>query len=196
MAKLYFYYSAMNAGKSTTLLQSRYNYHERGMQTCIFAPKYDMRFGNEVRVTSRLGCSAAAIGYAKEDSIYAIVTQLHAQQPISCVLIDEGQFLTRVQVWQCTEICDVLHIPVLCYGLRSDFQGNAFAGSHALLTWADELIELKTVCSCGKKASMVLRIDADGNAIREGLQVDIGGNDKYISVCRQHFKQPLAISNL
>ncbi|HRE82034.1 MAG TPA: thymidine kinase [Opitutaceae bacterium] len=188
MAKVYFYYSAMNAGKSTLLLQSSYNYQERGMATLLFTPSIDTRAGTG-RICSRIGLAADAIGFTAQDNLLAEVKTAHAHQPLSCVLVDEAQFLTRDQVLQLTEAADQLGIPVLCYGLRTDFQGNLFEGSAALLGWADNLIEIKTICHCGRKATMVLRTDIQGQALREGAQIEIGGNDRYVSVCRHHFKR-------
>ena len=191
MSKVYFYYSAMNAGKSTVLLQSSYNYHERGMRTMLFIPAIDTR-GGVGRIVSRIGLQADALALQVDENIFEHVRSAHAAQPVACVLIDEAQFLTRVQVEQLTDIADTLHIPVLCYGLRSDFQAQLFPGSAALLALADNLIELKTICHCGRKATMNLRIGADGRAVREGAQVEIGGNDRYISMCRKHFKEAMA----
>lgn len=187
LAKLHFYYSAMNAGKSTILLQSNYNYRERGMETVLFTPKFDTRFG-EGKVASRIGLEAAANLFDAETDLYESVKPIHAQSPISCVFIDEAQFLSKAQVYQLTEIVDKLKIPVLSYGLRTDFQGNPFEGSMYLLGWAEVLSEIKTVCHCGSKASMVLRINENGEPIMEGEQVGIGGNESYVSVCRKHFK--------
>jgi len=198
MAKVYFYYSAMNAGKSTVLLQSSYNYHERGMRTLLFMPAIDTRAGLG-RVKSRIGLEAAAITLQPDDNIFTHVYAEHttpragAEPPaIACVLIDEAQFLTRRQVEQVTEIADQLNIPVLCYGLRTDFQAQLFPGSAALLALADSLIELKTICHCGRKATMNLRIGPDGRGVKEGAQVEIGGNDRYVAMCRRHFKAALA----
>ncbi len=198
MAKVYFYYSAMNAGKSTVLLQSSYNYHERGMRTLLFVPAIDTRAGLG-RVKSRIGLEAEAITLQPEDNIFTHVSTEHttpragAEPPaIACVLIDEAQFLTRRQVEQVTEIADQLNIPVLCYGLRTDFQAQLFPGSAALLALADSLIELKTICHCGRKATMNLRIGPDGRGVKEGAQVEIGGNDRYVAMCRRHFKAALA----
>ena len=191
MSKVYFYYSAMNAGKSTVLLQSSYNYHERGMRTMLFIPAIDTRAGVG-RIESRIGLQADALALQADENIFEHVRSAHAVQPVACVLIDEAQFLTRAQVEQLTDIADTLHIPVLCYGLRSDFQAQLFPGSAALLALADNLIELKTICHCGRKATMNLRIGADGRAVREGAQVEIGGNDRYISMCRKHFKEAMA----
>jgi thymidine kinase len=191
MAKLYFYYSAMNAGKSTTLLQSSYNYQERGMKTLILAPDIDNR-EDQATVTSRIGLSANATTFHLSDNLYQVVEELHQQQRLDCVLVDEAQFLTREQVRQVSDIADQLDIPVLTYGLRTDFQGKLFEGSEQLLAWADNLVEIKTICHCGRKATMVLRIGEDGQVIKEGAQVKIGGNELYVSVCRRHFKSGMA----
>jgi thymidine kinase len=198
MAKVYFYYSAMNAGKSTVLLQSSYNYHERGMRTLLFVPAIDTRAGLG-RVKSRIGLEAEAITLQPDDNIFTHVYAEHTTpragaepHAIACVLIDEAQFLTRHQVEQVTEIADQLNIPVLCYGLRTDFQAQLFPGSAALLALADTLIELKTICHCGRKATMNLRIGPDGRGVKEGAQVEIGGNDRYVAMCRRHFKAALA----
>jgi thymidine kinase len=191
MAKLYFYYSAMNAGKSTTLLQSSYNYQERGMNTLILAPDIDNR-EDQATVTSRIGLSANATIFHLSDNLYQVVEELHRQQPLDCVLVDEAQFLTRKQVHQVSDVADQLGIPVLTYGLRTDFQGKLFEGSEQLLAWADNLVEIKTICHCGRKATMVLRIGEDGQVIKEGAQVKIGGNELYVSVCRRHFKTGMA----
>ena len=188
MAKLYFYYSSMNAGKSTNLLQSSYNYKERGMRTLVLAPSFDDRFGAG-KVTSRIGIETEATTFNNETNLLEVVTALHAEEKLHCVLIDEAQFLTRDQVFQLSELTDQLNIPVLAYGLRTDFQGEPFEGSKYLLAWADNLKELKAICHCGRKATMVLRTDADGNPVTEGSQVEIGGNDRYVSMCRKHFKK-------
>ena len=188
MAKLHFYYSAMNAGKSTLLLQSSHNYNERGMQTLIFSPAIDTRFGAG-KVTTRIGLQANATTLAKTDSVLALTKQAMAQSDaIRCVLVDEAQFLTRQQVHELTLIVDELGIPVLAYGLRGDFQGELFEGSQYLLAWADQLIELKTICHCGRKATMNLRVDQQGRAVKQGEQVQIGGNESYVATCRQHFR--------
>ena len=191
MAKVYFYYSAMNAGKSTVLLQSSHNYRERGLRTLLFTPAIDTRHGAG-RIESRIGLAADAVPITAGDDLLTRVRTEHAAAPIACVLIDEAQFLTASQVWQCSDIADTLKIPVLCYGLRTDFQGQLFPGSAALLAIADDLTELKTICQCGRKATMNLRIDAHGRGVREGAQVEIGGNDRYIAMCRRHFKEALA----
>lgn len=188
MAKLYFYYSAMNAGKSTIMLQSSYNYQERGMDTLLFTPIIDDRFGKN-KVHSRIGLSADAISFDNAYNLFLRVKQELAENPkIKCVLIDEAQFLNKQQVYQLTQIVDELDVPVLAYGLRSDFLGEPFEGSQYLLVWADNLVEVKTICHCGRKAIMNMRIDAAGNPIKEGAQVQIGGNESYISTCRKHFK--------
>jgi len=188
MAKLYFYYSSMNAGKSTALLQSSYNYKERGMNTLVMAPMLDDRYGAG-KVTSRIGIASDALVFRKEDDLFAVTEEQHETAPLHCVLIDEAQFLTRDQVFQLSDVTDILNIPVLAYGLRTDFQGEPFEGSKYLLAWSDNLKELKAICHCGSKATMVLRLDGEGNAVTEGSQVEIGGNDRYISMCRRHFKE-------
>ncbi len=189
MAKLYFYYSAMNAGKTTTLLQSAYNYHERGMRTLILTPALDDRYG-EGMVASRIGLKARALRFAGDADLMAMVEADVAKNgKIGCVLVDEAQFLTRAQAWQLTDVVDDLHIPVLAYGLRTDFRGELFEGSQYLLAWADELSEIKTICHTGHKATMVVRVDEDGRAVTAGPQVEIGGNDRYVSVSRAEFKK-------
>lgn len=188
MAKLYFYYSSMNAGKSTSLLQSSYNYRERGMNTLVLAPRIDDRFGVG-KVASRIGLEAEATTFSSEDDLLAVVEAANREDRLHCVLVDEAQFLTRDQVFQLSEVTDKLNIPVLAYGLRTDFQGEPFEGSKYLLAWSDNLKEMKAICHCGTKATMVVRLDADGNAVTEGSQVEIGGNDRYVSMCRKHFKE-------
>jgi len=188
MAKLYFYYSSMNAGKSTALLQSSYNYRERGMNTLVLAPKLDDRYGVG-KVSSRIGLETEAISFGQADDLLDIVNNAIKDDPLHCVLIDEAQFLTKDQVFQVGEVTDQLNIPVLAYGLRTDFQGEPFEGSKYLLAWSDNLKELKAICDCGNKATMVLRLDEDGNTVTQGSQVEIGGNDRYISMCRKHFKE-------
>ncbi|MCA9129559.1 MAG: thymidine kinase [Planctomycetales bacterium] len=191
MAKLYFYFSAMNAGKSTTLIQSSYNYRERGMHTIILQPEIDQRSGVG-KVASRIGIESEALTFNTADNLLSIIGNLTESSPLHCVLVDEAQFLTKQQVRQLSDVCDLLDIPVLAYGLRTDFQGNLFEGSQHLLAWADSLCEIKTICHCGRKATMVLRIDEQGRAIKMGNQVQIGGNDRYISVCRLHFKRGMS----
>lgn len=193
MAKLYFYYSSMNAGKSTTLLQSSYNYHERGMNTLVLTPEIDSRYGTGC-ITSRIGLQAKATMFSAVDNLFEITQRVLEDSEIHCVLVDEAQFLSRAQVFQLGEIVDRLGIPVLAYGLRTDFQGNLFEGSEHLLAWADNLTEIKTICHCGRKATMVLRLDSKGNAVKDGAQIKVGGNDQYVSVCRKHFKEGMAAS--
>lgn len=188
MAKLYFYYSSMNAGKTTSLLQSSYNYRERGMNTLLMAPHFDDRYGVG-RITSRIGLDAGATTFTDVDNLFDIVAACCSEDPLHCVLIDEAQFMTRQQVFQLGQVTDELEIPVLAYGIRTDFQGEPFEGSKYLLAWADNLIELKAICHCGRKATMVVRLDENGNAVTEGSQVEIGGNDRYVSMCRKHFKK-------
>ncbi|AOH35933.1 MAG: thymidine kinase [Gammaproteobacteria bacterium] len=188
MAKLYFYYSAMNAGKTTTLLQSAHNYRERGMRTLILAPRLDDRAGG--RVASRIGLQSEAVGFDADTDLQQLVERdIAAHGPLHCVLVDESQFLSRAQVWQLSEVVDALRIPVLCYGLRTDFRGELFEGSQHLLAWADELVEIKTICHSGSKATMTVRVDASGRAVQEGPQVEIGGNERYVSVSRSEFKK-------
>lgn len=191
MAKLYFYYSSMNAGKSTALLQSSYNYKERGMDTLVLAPALDDRYGVG-KVKSRIGIETDAQVFRADDDLFASVREQHSVTPISCVLIDEAQFLSKEQVFQLGEVADQLKIPVLAYGLRTDFRGEPFEGSKYLLAWADVLNELKAICHCGSKATMVVRFDSAGEPIREGSQIEIGGNDRYVSMCRRHFREKLA----
>jgi len=187
MAKLYFYYSAMNAGKTTVLLQSAHNYRERGLTPMLFTPALDDRHKVGV-IKSRIGLESPAIVFEREDDLFELVQQALDLGNIHCVLVDEAQFLSRDQVYQLTDVVDRLNIPVLCYGLRTDFQGELFEGSRYLLAWADHLEELKTICHTGKKATMVVRVDENGFALREGSQVEIGGNERYVSVSRKEFK--------
>lgn len=187
MAQLYFYYSAMNAGKSTALLQSSYNYQERGMRTIVYTAEIDNRFGSG-KVSSRIGLSSPAKLYNNESALFDEISAQHLLEPVHCVLVDESQFLTREQVKALSDVVDNLDIPVLCYGLRTDFRGELFTGSQYLLAWSDKLVELKTVCHCGRKAGMVLRLDQNGEPFKEGEQVVIGGNERYVSVCRKHYK--------
>jgi thymidine kinase len=192
MAKLYFYYSAMNAGKTTTLLQSAHNYHERGMRTLILIPQLDDRYGTGV-VASRIGLKAEGRIFDGEDDLLAIARHdITTHGALHCVLVDEAQFLSKAQVWQLGEIVDRLHIPVLAYGLRTDFRGELFEGSQYLLAWADNLIEIKTICHTGKKATMVVRVDTHGRALTQGPQIEVGGNDRYVSVSRAEFKKVMA----
>ena len=193
MAKLYFYYSAMNAGKTTTLLQSRHNYAERGMNALVLKPKIDNRSG-EGRVRSRIGIEAEATEIDGTVDLYQLVIVKNDESPVHCVLVDEAQFLTAEQVGQLTEVVDRLDVPVLAYGLRTDFLGELFEGSRQLLALSDELREIKTVCHCGRKATMVVRFDSAGNPVRGGDQIQIGGNETYVSMCRLHFKASLELT--
>jgi thymidine kinase len=182
----------MNAGKTTTLLQSAYNYHERGMRTLILTPKLDTRAGEGV-VASRIGLKAQAKTFTRDDDLASLVRQeIAAKGKIDCVLVDEAQFLNKAQVWQLSDVVDGLNIPVLAYGLRTDFQGELFEGSQYLLAWADNLVELKTICHSGKKATMVVRVDEHGRAVTDGPQVEVGGNERYVSVSRPEFKKIMA----
>ena len=190
MAKLYFYYASMNAGKSTTLLQADFNYRERGMTTMLWTAALDDR-GGEKAIESRIGLHAHAHRYAAETDLWDRIMAAHRVEPLACVLVDEAQFLTKEQVWQLARLADEGGIPVVCYGLRTDFQGELFPGSAALLGIADALIELKGVCHCGRKATMNLRVDASGAAVRQGAQTEIGGNDRYVALCRRHFTEAL-----
>ncbi|AXH82526.1 TPA: thymidine kinase [Haemophilus influenzae] len=188
MAKLYFYYSTMNAGKSTTLLQSSYNYRERDMNTLVYTAAIDDRFGVG-KVTSRIGISQDAFLFRSETNLFDEIDEHLKKQKVHCVLVDEAQFLNKQQVYQLSNVVDKLKIPVLCYGLRTDFQAELFEGSKYLLAWADQLEELKTICYCGRKANFVLRLNDQGEVIKEGAQIQIGGNDSYLSVCRLHYKE-------
>ncbi len=191
MAKLYFYYASMNAGKSTTLLQADFNYRERGMATMLWTAALDDRSTGKP-IASRIGLEAEAHLYRPDTDLWAEINAAHRASPLGCVLVDEAQFLTREQVWQLARLADEGGIPVLCYGLRTDFQGELFPGSAVLLGIADSLIELKAVCHCGRKATMNLRVDAAGGAVSEGAQTEIGGNDRYVALCRRHFVSALA----
>lgn len=187
MAKLYFHYSTMNAGKSTILLQASHNYRERGMQTYLLTARLDTRAG-QGRIASRIGIGDPADTFQASDDLYArIAARLDAGQ-VACVFIDEAQFLTRDQVWQLARVVDELGVPVMCYGLRVDFRGELFPGSAALLALADEMREVRTICHCGKKATMVVRNGPDGKPVRDGAQVQIGGNETYVSLCRRHWR--------
>ena len=190
MAKLYFYYAAMNAGKSTTLLQADFNYRERGMETMLWTACFDDRAGTGT-IGSRIALNAAANTYDPDIDLFGAIGEELKRRPLHCVLVDEAQFLTRDHVLQLCRVADDLSIPVLCYGLRTDFQGNLFPGSAALLALADALVELKAVCECGRKATMNLRVDAEGHAVAAGKQTEIGGNDRYIALCRRHFFERL-----
>jgi thymidine kinase len=190
MAKLYFYYASMNAGKSTTLLQANFNYHERGMTTMLWTAELDDRGGDRA-IESRIGLHADAHRFSAETDLWDRIGAANRVEPLACVLVDEAQFLSQEQVWQLARVVDEAGIPVVCYGLRTDFQGELFPGSATLLGIADNLIELKGVCHCGRKASMNLRVDASGAAVKQGAQTEIGGNDRYVALCRRHFTEAL-----
>jgi len=194
MAKLYFYYASMNAGKSTTLLQADFNYRERGMATMLWTAALDDRTGHAIE--SRIGLGAEAHRFVPDTDLFAAIGSAHVATPLACVLVDEAQFLSREQVWQLARLADESGIPVLCYGLRTDFQGELFPGSATLLGIADALVELKAVCHCGRKATMNLRVDAAGSAVHDGAQTEIGGNDRYVAMCRKHFTQELGTGQL
>ncbi|UNU43924.1 thymidine kinase [Sphingopyxis sp. YF1] len=186
MAKLYFYYASMNAGKSTTLLQADFNYRERGMETMLWTAALDDRYGAG-QVTSRIGLMAEAHKFDPDSDIGAAVLAENAERPLACVLVDEAQFLSKDQVFQLARLADEANIPILCYGLRTDFSAELFPGSAVLLGIADALVELKAVCECGRKATMNLRVDESGRAVVAGAQTEIGGNDRYVAMCRRHF---------
>ena len=190
MAKLYFYYASMNAGKSTTLLQANFNYHERGMATMLWTAEFDNRGGDRA-IESRIGLHSQAHRFAADTDLHERVMAAHMAEPLACVMVDEAQFLTEPQVWQLARLADQSGIPVLCYGLRTDFQGELFPGAKLLLGIADSLVELKAVCHCGRKSSMNLRVDESGAAVKQGAQTEIGGNDRYVALCRKHFAEAL-----
>ena len=190
MAKLYFYYASMNAGKSTNLLQADFNYRERGMATMLWTAALDTRDGEGI--TSRIGLATPAHPFEPATDLWARISAARQTQPLACVLVDEAQFLTPAQVWQLARVADEGGIPVLCYGLRTDFRGDLFPGSAVLLGIADTLVELKGVCHCGRKATMNLRVDAAGVAVKSGAQTEIGGNDRYVALCRRHFSEAMA----
>ncbi|MBR9765626.1 MAG: thymidine kinase [Rhodobacteraceae bacterium] len=190
MAKLYFHYSTMNAGKSTILLQASHNYRERGMDTYLLTAQFDRRAG-EGRIGSRIGIGADADTFTEGDDLFAKIRDRHATAPFACIFVDEAQFLTKDQVWQLARVVDDLRLPVMCYGLRVDFRGELFPGSAALLALADEMREVRTICHCGKKATMVVRRGADGRAAQEGAQIQIGGNETYVSLCRRHWRDEM-----
>lgn len=192
MASLYFTYSAMNAGKSTSLLQVAHNYEERDQRVLLLTPAIDDRAGKGM-IASRLGIDRSALAFTSGTDLAALIEARHGQQQIDCVLIDEAQFLTEAQVWQLTDVVDRIDIPVMCYGIRTDAFGQAFPGSAVLLAVADKVSEMKTICFCGRKATMNLRIDEKGEAVKVGEQIAIGGNDRYISCCRKHWKEKLGL---
>ena len=188
MAKLYFHYSTMNAGKSTLLLQAAHNYLERGMKTYLLTAQFDHRAG-EGKIASRIGVEKAADTFAPGENLYQKIQRRLSARPCDCIFIDEAQFLEHGQVWQLARAVDDLKVPVMCYGLRVDFQGQLFPGSAALLALADEMREIRTICHCGKKATMVIRQDETGQVITQGAQVQIGGNETYVSLCRRHWRE-------
>lgn len=190
MAKLYFHYSTMNAGKSTILLQAAHNYRERGMVPYLLTAKLDGRAG-QGRIASRIGIGAEADMFDTADDLFARLAERQAQGPVACVFVDEAQFLTPDQVWQLARAVDDLRVPVMCYGLRVDFRGALFPGSATLLALADEMREVRTICHCGKKATMVVRLGPDGQALRDGAQVQIGGNESYVALCRRHWREAM-----
>lgn len=192
MAKLYFSYATMNAGKSTLLLQASYNYQERGMRVVMLIAAFDDR-GGTGRISSRIGLDADAIPFHGDDDLYGLIEKLNTDGmgPIACVFVDEAQFLNDEQVWQLARVADRIGIPVMAYGLRTDFQGKLFPGSMALLAIADELREVRTICDCGRKATMVVRLDGHGNVVRQGAQIEVGGNEKYVSYCRRHWEDKM-----
>lgn len=187
MAKLYFHYSTMNAGKSTILLQAAHNYHEGGMQTLLLTARLDDRAGKG-RIASRIGIGAEADTFDDTTNMFEKIKNRLETGPCACVFVDEAQFLTKAQVWQLARAVDDLKVPVMCYGLRVDFRGDLFPGSAALLALADEMREVRTICHCGKKATMVVRKDGQGQVLRDGAQVQIGGNETYVSLCRRHWR--------
>lgn len=190
MAKLYFHYSTMNAGKSTVLLQAAHNYRERGMVPYLLTAGLDNRAGVG-KIASRIGISAEAERFDTNTNLFSMISAQADREKTACVFVDEAQFLSEAQVWQLTHVVDDLGIPVMCYGLRVDFRGKLFPGSAALLALADEMREVRTICHCGKKATMVVRRDADGRALKDGAQVQIGGNETYVSLCRRHWREEI-----
>lgn len=193
MAKLYFHYSTMNAGKSTVLLQAAHNYHERGMQAYLLTARFDNRAGDG-KIASRIGISSKADTFDADSDLFEKIQVRLRSAPFACVFIDEAQFLSRDQVWQLARAVDDLKVPVMCYGLRVDFRGELFPGSAALLALADEMREVRTICHCGKKATMVVRQDESGKALHDGAQVLIGGNEAYVSLCRKHWREAMGDS--
>jgi len=190
MAKLYFQYSTMNAGKSTLLLQASHNYHERGMKTYLITAGFDKRVGDG-KIGSRIGIASDADTFDHKENMFQKIESRLRKGPCSCVFIDEAQFLSEEQVWELARVVDDLKVPVMCYGLRVDFQGKLFPGSAALLALADEMREIRTICHCGKKATMVIRQDENGDTIKDGAQIQIGGNETYISLCRRHWREAI-----
>ena len=191
MAKLYFHYSTMNAGKSTSLLQASHNYREGGMATYLLTALLDRRAG-QARIASRIGIGEAADTFAPGEDLFGKIAARVAQGTVACIFVDEAQFLEKAQVWQLARVVDDLGVPVMCYGLRVDFKGELFPGSAALLAWSDEMREVRTICGCGRKATMVVRRGADGAPAHDGAQVQIGGNETYVSLCRRHWRAAMA----
>jgi thymidine kinase len=180
----------MNAGKSTLLLQASHNYHERGMKTYLITAGFDKRVGDG-KIGSRIGIASDADTFDYKENMFRKIESRLKKEPCSCVFIDEAQFLSEKQVWELARVVDDLKVPVMCYGLRVDFQGKLFPGSAALLALADEMREIRTICYCGKKATMVIRQDENGDAIKDGAQIQIGGNETYISLCRRHWREAI-----
>lgn len=195
MAKLYFNYASMNAGKSTLLLQASYNYQERGMRTVLLNASLDNRAGSAGKIGSRIGLESASTAFEKDDNLYDIVKTKLKDGHIACVFVDEANFMSAEQAWQLSDVVDELNIPVMAYGLRTDFQGKLFPGSEILLSIADEIREVRTICKCGSKATMVVRQDANGHVVKDGAQIVVGGNESYISYCRQHWKEAIGYKN-
>ncbi|MCR9135919.1 MAG: thymidine kinase [Alphaproteobacteria bacterium] len=191
MAKLYFSYSAMNAGKSTLLLQASHNYRERGMRTLLFIAALDERAGKG-KIGSRIGLECDAIPFRRDDDLFAAIRKEQEHGDVACVFVDEAQFMSEAQVWQLARAVDDLGIPVMAYGLRTDFQGKLFPGSLALLAIADSLREIRTICKCGRKATMVVRLGGDGKPLQDGAQIVVGGNETYVSLCRRHWREAMA----
>lgn len=195
MAKLYFNYASMNAGKSTLLLQASYNYRERGMRTVLLNASLDNRAGNAGKIGSRIGLESESTAFEKNDNLYELIKDKLEDGHIACVFVDEANFMSAEQAWQLSEVVDVLNIPVMAYGLRTDFQGKLFPGSKVLLSIADEIREVRTICKCGSKATMVVRQDESGHVIKDGAQIVVGGNESYISYCRKHWKEAIGYKN-
>lgn len=191
MAKLYFNYATMNAGKSTLLLQASYNYQERGMRTVLLNASLDDRAGSAGRIGSRIGLSSDSTAFHPDDDLFEIIKADQENGDIACVFVDEANFMTEAQAWQLSKIVDELKIPVMAYGLRTDFKGELFPGSKVLLAISDEMREVRTICECGRKATMVVRIDGDGNVVQDGAQIQVGGNESYVSYCRVHWKKAI-----
>ena len=191
MAKLYFNYATMNAGKSTLLLQASYNYQERGMRTVLLNASLDDRAGSAGRIGSRIGLSSDSTAFHPDDNLFEIIKADQENGDIACVFVDEANFMTEAQAWQLSKIVDELKIPVMAYGLRTDFKGELFPGSKVLLAISDEMREVRTICECGRKATMVVRIDGDGNVVQDGAQIQVGGNESYVSYCRVHWKKAI-----